>query len=342
MKEDMDTSKQESVANESDDKGVFQDITPAFMDRKSAMAYFGLNETANAYELDQKYWQYIKKYRVDPKKYHDKLEEISQVYFIASGKKNEEKLKEISRSKEKKLFGKTFADWKVHFYYSWWKYVAAVVIAVIAFFLIRQIFFLPRSDFRIVSLGHFEKTENALAEYMKSNLGYADPEIANVDIIIDNSETGSMETMYSSLSAAALLSVDSDVIITDITTMSYFLNYLSPMDDFYASLCDTLSEEQLSVIIPVYYSYAEFYDLPADEENPAEPPIITEKDYERHIYGLMILDPEAIDSLGYISQWRLRIPSMVFSVSITAGSEAESQAVIRSILADEALFSGKK
>lgn len=341
MKEDMDNSKDDTGANLRDDNGVTPETTLASMDHKSAMAYFGLIETANAYELDQKYWQQIKKYRVDPKKNHDKLEEINQVYYIASGRKSEEKQKEILRSKEKKLFGKTLDDWKVHFYYGWWKYVLAVVVAVIAFFLIRQIFFVQRSDFRIVSLGHFEKTQNDLSGYLKDNLGYKEPEIANVDIIMDKSENGSMDTIYSSMSAAALLSVEADVIMTDISTMPYFLSYLAPMDDFYASLCETLSEEQLSVIVPVYYSTIQYYDLPVDEGAIIETPTITSEDYESHIYGLMILDPDAIESLGYVNQWRLRIPSMVFSVSVTSKNEEASQAAIRSILSNETIISGK-
>lgn len=339
MKEDMDTSKNETATNESDNQGVTLNSMLTSMDQKSAMAYFGLDEKANMYELDQKYWQQIKKYRVDLKKNQEKLEEINQVYFIASGKKKEEKQKEIVRSKEKKLFGKTLADWKNHFYYSWWKYVLTVIIAVIVFFVIRQIFFVPRSDFRIVSLGHFEKTEDYLSDYMIDRLGYIDPEISNVDIIMDKSETGSSETMYASLNAAAMLSVDSDVIITDISTMPYFINYLEPMDDFYASLCATLSEDQLKRIVPVYYSIAQFNDLPLDDEGSDEQPVLTETDYERHVYGLMILDPEAIDSLGYSNLWRLRIPSMVFSMSTSAKSPEASEELIRTILSDNDLIS---
>lgn len=243
------------------------------------------------------------------------------------------------RSKAKKIFGKTITDWKVHFYYDWWKYVAAVVIAVILVFLIRQIFFTQRNDFRIVSLGHFEKTEDFLSAYIIDNSRYVAPEVANVDIIMDKSETASMETIYSPLSAAALLSVKADIIITDISTMPYYLSYLAPMDDFYASLCETLSEEQLSVIVPVYYSQVQVYDLPVEDEGIGEPPTIIPEDYERHIYGLMILDPDAIESLGYVNLWRFRIPSMVFSVSVTAKSEEASKEVIRSILSDETIIS---
>lgn len=339
MKEEMDTSKQEPDENECDVNGVPQIITPDSMDRKSAMAYFGLGESANSFELDQKFFQQTKKYRGDLKTNHDKLEEINQVYFIASGKKSEEKQKEISRAKEKKLFGKSFADWKVHFYYGWWKYVLVALLAVMAFFLIRQVFFVPRTDFRVISLGHFEKTEDHLTNYLIDRLGYVNPEVSNMDIIVDKSENDSAETMYSSLGATALIAVASDVMITDISTMPYFLDYIAPMDDFYASLQSTLSEEQLSVIVPVYYSFAQYYDLPFDGEDTDEPPVLTEKDYERHVYGLMILDPEAINSLGYVNNWRSRIPSIVFSVSTSAKNEEASEAFIRSILTDGSIIS---
>jgi len=339
VKKELDTNNQEIVANECDVTDVSQNITPSSMDRKSAMAYFGLGEGANGFELDQKFFQLIKKYRVDPKKNHDKLEEINEVYFIASGKKSEEKQKEISRAKEKKLFGKTFDDWKVHFYYGWWKYILVAFLAVVAFLLIRQVFFLPRNDFRVISLGHFEKTEDHLDKYLIDRLGYANPEVSNMDIIADKSENDTTETIYASLGATALVSVASDVVITDISTLPYFLDYIEPMDDFYASLQSTLSEEQLSVIVPVYYSYAQYYDLPIDGEDTDEPPVLTSKDYERHIYGLMILDPEAITSMGYVNNWRSRIPSMVFSVSTNAASKEASEAFIRSILTDESIIS---
>lgn len=339
MKEEMDTSNQETSANERDVNDVSQNTTPSSMDRKSAMAYFGLGESANAFELDQKFFQQTKRYRGDLKANREKLEEINQVYFIASGKKSEEKQKEISRAKEKKLFGKTFADWKVHFYYGWWKYILVAVLAVMAFFLIRQVFFVPRTDFRVISLGHFEKTENHLSNYIIERLGYVNPEVSNMDIIADKSENASAETMYSSLGATALIAVASDVMITDISTMPYFLDYIAPMDDFYASLQSTLSKEQLSVIVPVYYSYAQFCDLPLDGEDTDEPQVLTSKDYERHVYGLMILDPEAITSLGYVNNWRSRIPSMVFSVSTTAASKEASEAFIRTVLTDESIIS---
>lgn len=334
----MDTEKEETDINESDSNDVSLVVTPDSLDKKSAMAYFGLEETANAFDLDQKYFQQIKQYRLDPKKNQDKLEEINRVYFIASGKKEEEKTKEVKRSKEKKFRGKTSAEWKVHFYYDWWKYLLIVVLAVVVILLVRQFFFVPKTDFRIVSLGHFEKTEDHLDQYMTDRLGYKKPEVANMDIIIDKSEPDSAETMYSSLGATALISVASDVIITDITTMPYFLENIVPMDDFYASLRSSLSEEQLKNIIPVYYSYAQFYDLSLGSENTDEKPVITEKDHERHIYGLMILDPEAINSMGYVNNWHTRIPSLVFSMSATAKSKEASEAFIRSVLTDESFF----
>jgi hypothetical protein len=301
-------------------------------DRKTALAYFGLDESANASELDKKYWQRIKQFRVDTVKNKDQLDEINLVYEIASGKSAEKKQIEEALSREKKYFGKTLKEWTVHFQYSWWKYALTILILAVVGTFVRQIFFVPKTDLKIVAIGHFQIRNAAVVDFAKERFGYLKPSLTCVDIIIDGSEDLSTSSMYGGMSSAAVFSIRQDIFITDAVTMPYYLDYYTPLDDFYEELLNELSAEEMEGIHPLYYSAADFYALPRDQDDPTETPELTEADYVKRVYGLMILDEDQIAAIGFENMWEKHPSSLVFCLSYLAKDMEASKEFIKAIL----------
>ena len=89
------------------------------MDRSAALKALGLPGTANAYAVDNRFWQLTKRYRAE--KNDEKLKEVTDAYDVASGRAAEKDAEIKEYQSSKKFLGKTNAQWKVYFYYTWWK-----------------------------------------------------------------------------------------------------------------------------------------------------------------------------------------------------------------------------
>lgn len=300
------------------------------MDRISALVFFGLREDATDYLIEEKYWQYIKRFRVDRKSNADILDRINAVYQIASGK-------EVSTTVdsgvpiEKKKF-----DIKNYIYYSWWKYALGLLAVFVAFLIVKQVFFTPAIDFRVVALGHFQNSGSYMEDLATERLEYKNPFIGVADIIADNSEQADGYSQYGTLAASAFLSTGAEVIITDSKTTLSFLAYMLPMDDFYARLEAELSEEQLSRIVPIYYSLDDHYEhMKRIDQNHSEDEVLPEPGSDvKHIYGILIQDAEFIRSVGFDNRWRSQQPSLVLSFSNSESSRADAEEFIYSIISD--------
>lgn len=303
-----------------------------------ALMYFGLDEAATDYELEQKYWQMIKKYRGDPKANSASLDRINKAYEIASGKKQETEHNEIQRARAYKLFGRTIREWRVHFYYSWWKYVLALLIMLISFFIVKQIFFTERIDFRIIAFGHFENYETKIEKFSKEKLGHKKPIMYLSNLIIDDSEPSDMSTMYGHLSSAANLSLENDVLVTDLRTFPFYLENYVPIDDLYENLLSELPEDKKDQIEPVWYSMAEYNELEYNYGFTDELEEITDEARTRHIYGLMINDPELIRAMGFENRWKEDKPSLVFCIPKKSEDKEKSWAFIREIATESDWF----
>lgn len=306
--------------------------------RVEAMRFFGLEESATDYVLEQKYWQMIKKYRGDIKANQEQLDEINEVYAIASGKRQKTIQEEITRGKSFKLFGKTMSEWRNHFYYMWWKYILVALLLAFVFLIVRHFFFTATIDLRVVAIGHFEKYSDRIEEITKSELWFDNPTVFNANLVVDNSEPPDDESMNGEISTTAFLSVSNDVIITDARTFPFFLLNFLPIDDLYDTMKSELTEEQMDGIEPIYYSKAEHYDWlnqygfgdPDQDE--------AEDDLEQHVYGLKITDPELIIAMGFENRWKSDPPSLVFSLSVTTKDRVNAERFIRTILAERYVF----
>ncbi len=306
--------------------------------QNEALRFFGLDETATDYELEQKYFQFIKKYRGDPKANRNSLAEINEAYDVASGKRRDSVRQELARAEAFKLFGRTLKEWRVHFYYSWWKYILIGFALLFCFFVVKHFFFTPKIDLRIVAFGHFENYGSQIEEFSKERLDYIKPIMFLSNIVVDNSEPDDESTFHGSISSAAYLSLENDVLITDARTFPFFLFNYFPLDDYYATLLSELSEDQKSNIIPMWFSVAEYYELEYEYGFVEELEEITEEDRQRHIYGLLIKDPELIQAMGFENRWTNNEPSIVFCISQNAPDKEKSWTFIREILTENDWF----
>ncbi len=300
---------------------------PEHLDRAAAFAILGLDETANAYAVDNRFWQLTKRYRAENNA--AKLEEVTAAYEVASGRAAEKLAEQIADKQSKKYFGKSAPQWKVYFYYTWWKILSVVVGLILIGSFVWQIFNGGNYDISIVGVGHFSMDNTYLTKYAKEELGCKNPYITSSDLIADGSEPQSSATVYGPATAAAFLSANPDVIITDARTMPYYLPSLGNMDNFYSSLTETLPDTLLDKITPVYYSVKQYQELTAEEGDEIS---VNPEDAQEHIYGLQIDDPSFYAALGFLDYWAAQEHTLVFSVSANSLDAVRAENFILSIM----------
>jgi len=313
---------------------------PTEQDRESkraeALTVLGLDSTANSYVIDNRFWQLTKRYRME--KNTEKLSEITKAYDIASGRAEEKKTEETLQQTSGKIFGKTAAQWKVHFYYSWWKYLAVIFTIILAIFLGRQIFFGKTYDIKIVSLGHMTMDNSFVDGYVRSKLDYTNPFITYADLIIDESDNQTTSTLYGPAAASSFLAVNPDVLIFDARTMPYYLPYLHPLDSYYEELKDSVPKALLDKITPIRMSMTDYYALAAaqnTEFSDSKSTTASEDDSITHIYGFQTSDPDLIQAMGYKNLWSKDKPSLVFTICSTSKHITRAEDFITLILMNQ-------
>lgn len=299
------------------------------MDRSAALKALGLPGTANAYAVDNRFWQLTKRYRAE--KNDEKLKEVTDAYDVASGRAAEKDAEIKEYQSSKKFLGKTNAQWKVYFYYTWWKYLLAVVLVAAVFSVGYRILFTKDNDFSAVSIGHFSVDTTYLEDYAKT-LGYENPYITAADVLVDESEGQSNSTMYGTAAASTYLAVNPDIIILDSRTMPYYLGYLRNLDDYYVTLKEILPAALFEKIEPIRYSMKEYYELTAEED---ETPEYTSEDEVSHIYGFLIKEKKLFDALGYTSAWTVEDKTLVIGFSATSKRLSDAENFFESLLKDE-------
>lgn len=300
------------------------------MDRSSALKILGLDEKANAYAIDNRFWQLTKRYRAE--KNDDKLKSVTAAYEVASGRAAERQAEQVVDNKGKKVFGKSMRQWRVYFYYTWWKILALLLCVVLGGSLIYQVITGGNYDIKVVSIGHFAMDNTFLSDYSTEKLGYKNPYITSADLVIDGSEAENNATIYGAAAAASFLSIEPDVIIFDSKTMPYYLPTITSLDSFYAFLQENLPEVLLDQITPVTGTMKQYKELTAEE---GEEVLISPDDEAEHIYGLKISDPELIHDLGYTNEWISEKDSLVFTICATTTDMTRAEGFIMAILKDQ-------
>ena len=301
------------------------------MTREDALKYMELPADTSWEEIDDKFWQMGKNIRkLPPEETEKKLDELSAVYDIATGKRDEREEAERIRAGKKKYFGKTAGEWGTYFSYTWYKYLLAIVAIVVSGNLLYTIFLKPANDVSIVGVGHFF-FEGSYYEDITAELGYTNPYIISIDLAVPNDEDQAGETYSEQTSAAAMMS-NPNIIISDERTVRYYFGTYADLTDYYEGLADVLPADVYEQLIPVYCSEQDFQDLAVNYEMEKDDGEVY--DTTEIIIGIEVTDPEFISELGYTTLWPNDDPNLVFCVGGGVDDIEAAEAILTRILSD--------
>ncbi|SCW56640.1 hypothetical protein SAMN02910456_01889 [Ruminococcaceae bacterium YRB3002] len=293
------------------------DIDLKTMTREEALKYMGLPEDANDFAIDERFWQLTKRYRGKSEPGSEsKLNELTAVYNIACGKRDEQNRKEEARQNASKFLGKTKDEWKNYLSYTWFKMVVILVVAIAFGSIIYNVVFKDRYDCSAVAFGHFNVECELLEERLVTE-ELKNPYVSAVNMVVHN-EQGEVDNAYANQSLAAVLSMYPNMLITDGMTYKYYFSAYSDMSNVYADLQMRLNESVLDHIEPIYISEREAYLATKDyidyegigeQETDAE-----ELDPTPVLIGFRITDENAIKSLGITNLWPESRPEIIISI----------------------------
>ena len=306
------------------------------MTKAQALEYMGLKPDANDFLIDEKYWQLSKRYRSEEGDNGQKLADLTAAYDIATGRRDsrEEALK--IRENSKKFLGKTGAEWKNHFAYTWYLYILGIVLIIAGCNLFYNIFIKPRYDCGIVSIGHFDITDDTYFDtILTDRLDFDNPYISYVNVVVPNDQ-GETGTAYEDQSATTALLTRPNIIVTDSHTAPYYYDQLVDLSDLYIRLAGILSASDYAKITPVYCSENQFHHL---SDNYVEGLFIGEEgDSDENNYstkqvmiGLMIEEADIIEQMGYDTLWD-DAPNLVFCIYNDSRSYSDSVDILVEIL----------
>lgn len=312
----------------------------AKMSVKEALAFMGLPSDANTYAIDEKFWQMSKNIRHEGGDDCDaKLDELSEVYDIASGRRGSRDRALAARNRKKQFFGKTAGEWKTHFSYAWPKYVAIIVIILVAGNLIYNMFIKPKVDSGIVSIGHFSYTGEYYEKLLMEDMGYKNAYVNTADVVVPNDE-GMASGAYAEQSADSMLIAQPNLLITDSLTTPYYFSACVDMTETYEFLKANLTESKFSKLEPMYLSEREYYYMVMknDEATGFVDPSLAENiaiyNPNPIMIGIKVEDPEYMEAMGYDCYWQNKSVRLVFTIYSESRSYEESQQVLLRLLRD--------
>lgn len=310
------------------------------MTREQALIYMGLPLNVNDFAIDEKFWVLSKQIRGDnTPEGKQKIADLSTAYDIATGRRDERTKKAQERELEHKFLGKTGDEWRTYFSYTWYKYLLAIILIILAGNLIHSMISNPGYDSGVLSIGHFENESDYLERFMTARLGFENPMITTVDIVVPN-EQGQTQQAYADQTASTLLLSCPNVLVFDEVTMPYYYSNLSDVSSLYNFLRDNLSYEQFSKLRPIYLSERQAQEVMVEYEIEygAEGAVAVE-DIDLSAYdstpvmvGIMLTDEEAISALGYSNLWPDYEPSLVFCVYNQTMDYGDSELIVMQLL----------
>lgn len=307
------------------------------MTREEAISYLGLPEGANSYAIDEKFWQLCKRYKSGSEEDEQKLVDLSEAYDIATGRRDARKKAIEIRENQRKYFGKTSDEWRNHWNYNWYKYLIAVVLIVIAGNLFYNIVLKPDYDCAIISLGHFDIENDTYYDNLLSDMGFNNPYITNVNIVVPNDE-GELSSAYENQNAVTSLLIRPNIVVTEAKSAPYYYDQLMDLSDIYAELSSYLTPAQMAKIVPVYCSEREYYEYSNAYAESMD--MLTEEEMDlsgystaREMIGLMITDEALITRMGYTYLWNDE-PNMVFGIYYDPMDIADARNILIRLLSE--------
>ena len=320
--------------------GCGEEVDPGIrsMTVKQALEYMDLPENANDFAIDERFWVLSKQLRGDNSpEGKRKMAELSEAYDIASGRRDERVAKEQQREAERKFLGKTGDEWRTYLSYTWYKYLIAIVLIVLAGNLIYTVFMRPGYDSGYLSIGHFEYETDYVERFLTSRLGFKNPMVSIVDIVVPNDQ-GQSQKAYADQTASTLLLSCPNVLVFDEATMPYYYSELADVSSVYQYLRENLTPDQFSMLVPVYMSERDAAQvlIDYDREYGAEPDIeqvdLSDYDDTSVMVGILLKDEAAVTALGYHNLWPDYEPSLVFSVYTQTMDYVDSETIIMQLL----------
>lgn len=306
------------------------------MTREQALTYMGLPINASDFAIDEKFWILSKQVRGDNS--HEgkqRIADLSTAYDIATGRRDERVQKEEERERERKFLGKTADEWRTYFSYTWYKYLIGLILLVLAGNLAYSMITNPGYDSGILAMGHFENGTDYVERFMTTRLGFKNPMVSTVDIVVPN-EQGQAQQAYADQTASTLLLSCPNVLIFDEVTLPYYYSNLSDISSLYSYLRENLSVEQFSKIVPVYMSERDAqeimveYELVYGVEGQMAVDDIDMSSFDTNpvMIGLRIEDESAIATLGYSNLWPEYDTALIFCVYNQTMDYADSELII--------------
>ncbi len=323
------TDKNDLTANSSE-----LDLTT--MTREEALSYLGLSSDADIKEIDDRFWQMAKKYRGKDDPESKKMdEEIATVYDIASGRRDFRVEHEQQIEAEPKIFGKSKSAWKTYIEYTWYKYLAGLVIGIAAIVVIVGLINNSRTSYAVVVFGHMMFDNTYMRETLVEN-GAKNPYVGYADVVVPNdegfaySETGN-ETLN------AMFYMNPVALVSDKESYLYYYTVFKDLTPISDQIMAGLTDDAKAGIEPVYMSEREaiYYqnemyrengfddmDLPNPEDFSDEPILI----------GYEITDPEAAAKMGVNCMWHSRQTTLIVGQCINCEEDEKSVLVITAII----------
>lgn len=308
------------------------------MTREQALEYMGLPANANDFMIDEKFWKLSKQIRGDnTAEGKQKITDLSTAYDIATGKRDERVDKAIRREKEKKYFGKTGDEWRTYFSYTWYKYLIAVILIFLAGNLINTIINKPGYDSGILTIGHMSNESDYLENFMTTRLGFKNPMISVVDIVVPNDQ-GQTQQAYADQTASTLMLSCPNVLIFDEVTMPYYYGSLNDVSSLYNYLRDNLSDVQFAKLRPIYMSEREAqqvlldYELNYGAEGAVSDDDLSVYDETPIMVGIEVLDEDAIRLMGYQNLWPDYPTTLIICVYSQTMDYSDSELIVYQLL----------
>ena len=308
------------------------------MTRAEALEYMGLPANANDFMIDEKFWKLSKQIRGDnTPEGKQKVVDLSTAYDIATGRRDERVMKAEQREQEKKFFGKTGDEWRTYFSYTWYKYLLAIILIVLACNLINTIITKPGYDSGIIAIGHMSNDSGNIEKFMTTRLGFENPLVSVVDIVVPNDQ-GQTQQAYADQTVSTLIMSCPNVLIFDEVTMPYYYGYLDDVSSLYNFLRNNLSPEQFAKLRPIYMSERDAQQVLYDYEiNYGAEGAVSDEDMSIYddnpiMVGIMLTDEDAISSMGYENLWPEYGDSLVFCVYTQSMDYNDSELIVYELL----------
>ena len=303
------------------------------MTKEEALEYMGLPSDANDFIIDEKFWKMSKNLRgKSGEENEEALNELSAVYNIACGRRDEALAKQEAYAREKKIAGKTKGEWKNFFSYEWFKILVIAVIAVCLVSILYSVF-TNRYDVSIVVFGHMDVETELLGDSVKSD-EIKKPYVTYVDIVVPNDQ-GATDNVYADQSFASAMNAYPNILITDTMTYKYYYGYYHELDSLYDAVWNSLASQEKAVAEPVYLSEREAFEFTEEyykETGMADGSTAEECDPTPVLIGFKLKDKESAINLGIEEKWPDTDEGLIICINRDTTDIEASQKMLISII----------